>query len=121
MLCGAADGTRTVAENGREFSGCHMAEIRDDLAFHAFFVGAGEDNAGIGVGGMEGQRHRKSGMNTDSADGNLVSQRCLTGFHTFSATLPGFGPQNAAPPELPSKPLFRQRANWRPKRKPLLC
>ena len=84
--------------------------IRDasaDFALASLIVVAAENDAGVGIGGVESKRDRQGGMNADTADRNLIFNGGLPNrFHTLSATLPDMGHQRGSP-RFPGKPLFR--------------
>ena len=54
------------------------ADVGADLALDfAVRDNAAEDNAGIVIGGIQGERHRAAGMNADAGDGDFIAQRGL--------------------------------------------
>jgi hypothetical protein len=84
MLGGTDQRSILVAQYGLEFGGGDSAHIGADLALvAALHAGADKNNAGIRLGGMQCQGNGKTGMDADSADGDLIPKRGLpTGFHS---------------------------------------
>ena len=62
----------------------HALDVGADLAIGAALEsGAKENNSGVGVSGMQGERRRQAGMHTDAGDRRIDAQRrLLTRFHT---------------------------------------
>ena len=78
MFGGRADRTRGIAEDGGQFGGGDGADVGTDFALDfAVRENAAEDNAGIVVGGIQGERHRAAGMHADAGDGDFIAQRGL--------------------------------------------
>jgi hypothetical protein len=75
-----------IAQDGRKFSGGDGAHIGTDFAVGlAVDAGAQENDAGVGIRGMQGQCDRKTGMHADAADRSVVAERRLPArFHTIT-------------------------------------
>jgi hypothetical protein len=84
MFGGRAQDARFIAQDCGKLGRRHRAEIGANFAFAALRIGAGEDNAGIGIGRTESEVHGQTGMNPNPGDRYLFTQRGLPcGFHTL--------------------------------------
>src|SRR5581483_10255699 len=107
MFGRAANRAGMIAKNSGKFGRRHRTIIGADLALASLFVDTAENDAGIGIGGVEGERNRQGGMDADAAGRDLIFKGGLPNrFHTLSATLPNSGHQRGSP-RFPGKPLFR--------------
>ena len=89
MLGGRAQRPVGVAEHGGEFGGGDGADVGADFAVGlAVGAGADEHDAGVGIGGMHGQRGGQAGMNADAADRGLIAKRGLPASFHSSARSP---------------------------------
>ncbi len=68
-----------IAEYGGEFGRGHATEVGGDLAIAlAAETAAHKNDAGIGFGGMQRESDGRTGVNTDSRDSCVTTQRGLT-------------------------------------------
>ena len=73
-----------VAQHGGEFGGGDRAHVGRDLTIlPAVDMGADETQPGVGVGRMQRQRDRQTGMDADTAQRRVIAKRRLLGdFHS---------------------------------------
>ena len=89
MFGGADQRTGSIAQHGLEFGGGDGAHIGADFTLiTALDAGANEDDAGVRIGGVQGQRDGKTGMDANAANGDLIAKCGLpTSLHTYFCPL----------------------------------
>ena len=67
MFGGRAQRARRIAQNGGKFGGGDGAHVGADFTREtALRAGTDEDNASIWIGGVQGERNGKAGMNANA-------------------------------------------------------